>query len=249
MIKKLWLLFSACACLGGDFNAVTNRVLMVDQDGKINIPAVLATQADLATNAAAVAIAQAKAQAAHDAAVEGTNLVGEIVAQIASSQLVIYRQGMIDSITSDVALPPDTKATILGITPNTGTAGGRIQHRIKYAVSRSADGIDPDILYSDTIAGGRDAMQPLPADQIGAPRKLSETYTSPDGTSFPYVYETDILVSPSSSGFFVLYLSGDASAEGAVFEITGGIAGGATIDVPLGDKTLVFKGGLLTAVR
>ena len=228
---------------------LTNRVLMVDQDGRFNLPEVLATQAQLATNTAAIAIAEAKAQAAAEAAAEGTNMISAVVDQIASSQLVIYRQGYIDSLTSDIALPPDTRATILGLQPNTGTTAGKVRHTVKYAVSRSADGIEPDVLYSDTIAGGRDAMQPLPAEQIGAPRKLGETYTSPDGTVFPYVYEVDLQVDPSVSGFFVIYLSGDASADGAVFEVTGGISGGASTEVPFGSKTLIFKGGLLVEVK
>lgn len=226
----------------------TNRVVMVDQDGVFNVD-VLATQAQLSTNAAAAVIAEAKAEAAAAAAAEGTNMIDGIVAQIAASELVIYRQGHIDGITSDIGLPPDTLCAITAFEPNTASSGGMVSHTVTYATSRAADGCVPDVLYTESLTnGGVRAMEVLPASRVSPVRRKGETWTSPDGTVFPSVYEVDVTVPASASGFFIIHLDGDASASGAVFDIRGGISGGATTNAVFGDKVLHFTGGLLTSV-
>lgn len=250
MIRTIFILsvFLTISVFGQTIGT-TNRLVMVDQDGVFNID-ILATQAQLSTNAAAVAVAEAKAEAAASAASEGTNMIVGVIEQIASSELVVYRQGYIDSLGGAVALPPDTRCAITKLAPNIGsTLDGKIRHTVTYATTRLCDDIDPDILYSDTVTGGVEAMTVLPSAQVSAIRRKPETWTSPDGTVFPYVYDVDISVPPSGSGFFVVYLDGDASATGAVFDIHGGIAGGTTADVTIGDKILHFKGGLLTSVE
>ena len=102
------------------FGSGQNVVLMVDQDGQLNYTNVLATAAQMSSNLTAVAIADAKADAAISAAAAGSNMVEEVVTQITENQLVIYREGFIDSFSSDVSLPPDAKLIISKFTPNVG---------------------------------------------------------------------------------------------------------------------------------
>ena len=71
---------------------VSNKVVFVDQAGKINAPEVVASVGDMAANKTEIAIAQAAATAAEKAAREGTNLVASTVQAITENEFVVYRR-------------------------------------------------------------------------------------------------------------------------------------------------------------
>lgn len=226
-----------------------NHVLMVDENGAINCTNVLATVAQMSSNLTAVAIASAKADAAIEAATAGSNMVEDVVTQITENQLVIYREGFIDSFSSDISLPADAKLIVSQITPNVGGDAGTDTHEIKYCVTHDAGNIAPDILYCNTINGGRDSLLPLDESKIGTAERLDEVFTSSAGTVYPFVYKVRFTVPKSNSGFFCVYLTGDDSAGSSVLEIQGGVTGGKSATVEWGGNKLTFTGGILTAVE
>ncbi|MBO7309566.1 MAG: hypothetical protein J6V38_08055 [Kiritimatiellae bacterium] len=228
---------------------VSNKVVFVDQDGKINAPEVVASVGDMAANKTEIAIAQAAATAAEKAAREGTNLVSSIVQAITENEFVVYRRGFTDSLGVMVALPPDTKCIITSYTPNIALDGkGNAQHELVYATTADASAVPPGIKHASTIEGGRDAMKAL--DTTIEKTNLATTYEDKDGTVYNYMYSVKFWVPVASQGFFIVYLDADAAdGDGMTFDIVGGITGGYTGDILCGSDTLTFKGGLLMGVK
>lgn len=228
---------------------VSNKVVFIDQDGKNNAPEVIASVGDMAANKTEIAIAQAAAKAAEEAARKGTNLVSSTVQAITENEFVIYRRGFTDSLGVMVALPPDTKCFVTSYTPNIATDGkGNAQHELVYATTADASAVTPGIKHSSTIDGGRDAMKIL--DTTIEKTILSTTYEDGDGTVYNYMYSVKFWMPVASQGFFIIYLDADAAdGEGMTFDICGGITGGYTGDVDVGSDTLTFKGGLLMGVK
>lgn len=228
---------------------VSNKVVFVDQAGKINAPEVVASVGDMAANKTEIAIAQAAATAAEKAARQGTNLVASTVQAITENEFVVYRQGFTDSLGVMVALPPDTKCRITAFTPNIATDGmGNVQHEIVYATTADASAVPPGIKHASTIEGGRDALKVL--DTTIEKTTLSTTYEDGDGTVYNYMYSVKFWLPVDSQGFFIVNLDADAaSGDGMTFDITGGITGGYTGDVLCGSDTLTFKGGLLMGIK
>ena len=232
-------------------STVSNKVVFVDQHGQINAPEVVASVADMTSNKTEIAIAQAAAKAAEEAARKGTNLVDATVKAITDNEFVVYRRGYTDSLGVMVVLPPDTKCRITKFTPNVATDGnGNVQHELVYATTADASAVPPGIKHASTIEGGRDAMKIL--DTTIEKTNLSTTYEDTAGNVYNYMYSVKFWLPVDSQGFFIVYLDADAaSGDGMTFDITGGVTGGYTGEVYIrgNDETLIFKGGLLMAVR
>lgn len=243
------LFFFAFASSLLNAQAVSNKVVFIDQDGKNNAPEVIASVGDMAANKTEIAIAKAAATSAEKAAREGTNLVSSTVQAITENEFVVYRCGFTDSLGVMVALPPDTKCRITAYTPNVAIDGnGNAQHELVYATTADASAVPPGIKHASTIEGGRDAMQIL--DTTIEKTTLSTTYEDKDGTVYDYMYSIKFWVPSASQGFFIVYLDADAAdGEGMTFDIKGGITGGYTGDIDVGADTLTFKGGLLMEVK
>lgn len=244
-------LCALCALCGLNLTAstVSNKVVFIDQKGKINAPEVVASVGDMAANKTEIAIAQAAATSAERAAREGTNLVSSTVQAITENEFVVYRCGFTDSLGVMVALPPDTKCRITAFTPNVAIDGiGNAQHELVYATTADASAVPPGIKYASTIEGGRDALKVL--DTTIEKTTLSTTYEDKDGTVYNYMYSVKFWVPSATQGYFIVYLDADAAdGEGMTFDIKGGITGGYTGDVVVGADTLTFKGGLLMGVK
>lgn len=231
-----------------------NRVLMVNQEGELNITNVLATQAMLSSNMVAATIAEAKADAARQASNEASNMVDSVAAQIASNELVIYRKGFLDSFSSDISLPPGTKCRVTRMTPKNETAPAGMQTwEFEYAVTSDASGITPDIMVANTLVteGGGDSWNNfLPTEgTVSAPVATGHSYTDSDGTLYPYSYKVTFTAPQSPKQFYIVYLGGDDSGTGSVLDIVGGVQGGKTATVEWGGHRLSFVGGLLTGVE
>jgi hypothetical protein len=228
---------------------VSNKVVFVDQAGKINAPEVVASVGDMAANKTEIAIAQAAATSAEKAAREGTNLVASTIQAITENEFVVYRRGFTDSLGVMVALPPDTKCIITSCTLNIATDGkGNVQHELVYATTADASAVPADIKHASTIEGGRDALKVL--DTTIEKTNLATTYEDKDGTVYNYMYSVKFWMPANSQGFYIVYLDADAAdGEGMTFDIKGGITGGLTVDVVAGPDTLGFKGGLLMEIK
>ena len=227
--------------------SVTNTVLMVDQDGNINVPDVLATTADMATASAGAAIAKAKADAAKDAVNDCTNLIQGIVSQIAANELVVYRQGFTDSFASTVFLSADAKCVIYDFKPCVAESGGLVGHDICYALTESPGAAAaPVVLYRDSLASGD--FQALDQSKVGAPVSAAP-YEGEDGTVYSHGYRVRVWTPSSRAGFFQVNITGsDPLGAGFTFDIVGGVTGGKSATVTWGDSVLTFRGGLLTEV-
>lgn len=243
------LFFFAFASSLLNAQAVSNKVVFIDQDGKNNAPEVIASVGDMAANKTEIAIAKAAATSAEKAAREGTNLVSSTVQAITENEFVVYRCGFTDSLGVMVALPPDTKCRITAFTPNIAIDGnGNAQHEIVYATTADASAVPPGIKHATTLEGGKDAFKIL--DTSIEKTTLSTTYEDADGSVYNYMYSVKFWVPSASQGFFIVYLDADAAdGEGMTFDIKGGITGGYTGDIDVGADTLSFKGGLLMEVK
>jgi hypothetical protein len=246
LLSSFLLLFAFASSFG---ETVTNKVVFVDQHGKINAPEVVASVADMTSNRTEIAIAQAAAQAAEKAAREGTNLVAATVQSITENEFVVYRQGFTDSLGVAVVLPPDTKCLIVRFNPNIATDGaGNAQHEIVYATTADASAVTPGIKHSSTV-GPKDAMKKLDT-QIEKKDIPLASYVGPDGTQYPYVYSVKFWLPAADQGFFIVYLDADAAdGNGITFDIVGGITGGYSGEIPFGSTSLLFQGGLLMEVK
>lgn len=253
MLTIIILLFTALTISAQTVGTV-NRVLMVDEYDRINVSNVLVTTAQLSSNMVATAVAVAKADAARSAALDASNMVDQVVADIAANELVIYRVGYTDSFSSDIQLPPGTKCLITKFTPSVATSSdGRDVHEISYSTTYDCSGIAPDILAASTLTGGStnswDNFTPLSPSDVSAPVATGEAFTTSDGTLYPYSYKVRVTTPQSPAGFYCVYLSGDATGSGAVLEIAGGVSGGKSATVEWGGHKLTFTGGLLTGVE
>jgi hypothetical protein len=228
---------------------VSNKVVFVDQAGKINAPEVVASVADMTSNRTEIAIANAAAQTAGKAAREAQKMIDATVSSIVANELVIYRQGFTDSLGVMVVLPPDTKCRITAFTPNIATDGkGNVQHELVYATTADASAVPPGIKHAPTIEGGRDALKVL--DTTIEKTNLATTYEDKDGTIYNYMYSVKFWMPSANQGFYIIYLNADAAdGNGMTFDIVGGITGGYTGNVLCGSDTLIFKGGLLMEIK
>jgi hypothetical protein len=228
---------------------VSNKVVFVDQAGKINAPEVVASVGDMAANKTEIAIAQAAATAAEKAAREGTNLVSSTVQAITENEFVVYRRGFTDSLGVMVALPPDTKCFITSYTPNIATDGkGNAQHELVYATTADASAVPPGIKHASTLNKKNTEFKLL--DTTIEKKNLATTYEDSDGTIYNYMYSVKFWLPVNSQGFFIVYLDADAAdGEGMTFDIKGGVTGGYTGEIVVGSNTLRFKGGLLMEVE
>lgn len=229
---------------------VSNKVVFVDQDGKLNAPEVVASVADMTSNRTEIAIANASAQAAVKTANECKGILNDTISAIVANELVVYRYGFTDSLGVMVALPPDTKCRIVPpLNLNIATDGkGNVQHELVYATTADASAVPAGIKHASTLEGGRDAFKVL--DTPIEKTTLSTTYEDSDGTVYNYMYSVKFWMPAVSQGFYLVYLDADAaSGDGMTFDIVGGITGGYTGEIQVGSDTLNFQGGLLMGIK
>lgn len=228
------------------------QVLMVDQRGRINVPGVLATTAEMTTNANMIAIADAEARAAKKAAAAATNLVNEVVTDIANSHLVVYRRGFTTSFASTVFLSADDKLLIVGLDPF--AAGSKdvdgatyYGHKIRYALTTAVGPVKPVVKARDSLVHGDYVA--IDDTLVDTPTSVAGTYTATDGTVYEGVYEVTFWQQEADRGFYIMTLTGDTpDGDGSVLDIHGGILGGYTGEEQFGDKRLVFRGGFCVGV-
>lgn len=239
-----------CVLMGvmSSASTVSNKVVFVDQDGKLNAPEVVASVADMTSNRTEIAIAQASAKAAESTARECKRILDDTISSIVANELVVYRSGFTDSLGVVVALPPDTKCRVTDFSPNIATDGkGNVQHELVYATTADASLVPPAIKHASTLENNT-TFKIL--ETTIEKETLSTSYEDMDGTIYNYMYSIKFWMPSAKQGFFIVYLDADAAAgSGMTFDIVGGITGGATESIQVGSDTLIFKGGLLMEVK
>ena len=244
------LILLLCCVLGAAvYGQQRMQVLMVDQHGEVNVPGVLATTAQMATNQASLAIAQATADAAKSAAQQGSNMVSEVVSRIMANELVVYRRGFVDSFEGAVLLTESDALVICRFLPNLEIdSQGRVRHQIHYACTVDVGAVQPVVSQRYSLVEGD--FEALPASAVGTPQPLPGTYTDQAGNVFENVYSVDIWVPQAQRAFYVVYLDGGTpDGDGSVLDIVGGIQGGKSATVDWGGNRLTFRGGLLVGVE
>lgn len=253
-MKRLALLVAALVplaslCAEGDVH-VTSTVLTVDQWGRMNVAGV-ASVSDVATNAANVIVAEAKADAAQQTAQAVTNQLEGIVENIMQNNVVIYRKGYTDSFAGLVIFTDNDKLVICNYEPGT-PAGGVLRCRIDFVCTANIGNMKPAVFARDTITGGKADFVRVPSEDVDQPILHNEQKTI-GGDTFDKWYEMYVDIDVASGAptyFYFIKLDADApSGDGATIELPNGVTGGVTEDVAWGNKVLTFRGGVLTGVR
>lgn len=247
------LLFALCSV---PFFAVfgevtTNQVLFVNEKGEVNRPETLATTADMAANKAAILTAEQKAEAAEAAAREGTNLIQDVIRDIAANELVVYRHGYTDAFGVLVVIDPDAQLVITEFEVLDETdSEGRNAFRLTYALKNSQSvAVKPEVKWRSSLEAASADFAALPSAQVGEP-VAGGAYTDGAGVVFNYTYTIKFYAPTDKSGFFIVNLTADdAAGDGYAFDMPNGVTGGFSGDVDFGSKVLTFTGGILTEVK
>jgi len=251
----VWFLFLAflafavsclCARVAKAEPNVTNTVMMVDQNGNLNVAGV-ASVADVATNAVKVQVAQAAASTAQGV----TNALNGIVENIVSNNVVIYRYGYSDSFAGLIVFSDDDKLLICEY-QKVSLVSGTLVSKIGYVCTADIGVSKPVVMVSDTLSGGRENFTQVSDANVTTPQRHDEQKTI-GGTTYDKWYEITVtcpVVGTPSSYFYYIKLDADTpSGDGATLELPNGVTGGVTQSVTWGDKLMVFKGGMLLEVR
>lgn len=256
MLVAIAMVASLCAfcsddTVGGSSSTVTvsNRVIMVDEDGNINVTNVLATTAMLTTNETMLVLAQAAAQAAARAVSDGTNIVQGVVSEIMANQLIVYRRGFTDSFGTVTVFSPNDDVVITGISlPNVISDDGLLAIDITYAATLDVGSASPGFLYSSTLTNKSD-MAELSSSNIDHAEQIVSEVITKNGKTYSYSYKVRIWVPQEDIGFFVLYIDADEPyGDGYSVNIYGGMKDGFTGTTVWGKNQMTFVGGFLMSV-
>ena len=239
----------ALAALSGSA-AMTNRVLYVDQDGRVSSTNALATQAELAAVAESNAIVRAEQAAAAAGYNTATQLLSLVAASIISTP-VVYMSPEVVGFEAAVTFRDDSKVFITGISIGE-SSGGLLPVTLDFAFQESLQSVKPNVEYISSLDGGttRGEWDFVADEYVSAPVAKSGTYTDSGGITYANLYSiTANVPSGLGSGFFGIWIPNDAaSSDGSVMDMPG-MAGGYTGTQRWGGHTLTFKGGYLVGVE
>ena len=227
------------------FATTTNEVLFVNEKDEVNRPGVLATTAQMAANKAAILTAEQKAEAAEAAAREGTNLIQDVIRDITSNELKVWRFGYTDAFGVAVVLDPTAQLHISAFDPlDERDSAGRQGFYMEYQLHNSQPvATKPAVKWGSTIAGGTAAFDALPADQVMEPISMG-VVTDKDGKEW-YKYKLTFYAPQGTMGFYIIDLTpDDAAGNGWTFDLPNGIKGGRNGKFMFGTVELEFVGGL-----
>ena len=249
-MKRTALLFSIIAA-GLAANAapnLTNTVLMVNQDGALNVDGV-ASVADVATNSVKAQIAEAKAEAAQATARGVTNALQTVVENIMSNNVVVYRSGFSDSFAAPVVF---TDADVLAIVEARWIekTAAQIRVEVDYVSTVNLGTTKPIVMHRNTLGGGDFAE--LADSNVTAPVYHADEREYAGQTFSGYYSITATIPNPASTTSYFLWIKAEADApsgEGVTLDLPNGVTGGVSGDFTWGDKVLTFRGGVLRSVQ
>ena len=224
------LLAALCAVASGS----RQLSLMVDEHGTLNSTNAVATVADLSAAAAGALVADAKAEAAKEAADAGTDMIAGVSAAIASSELVVYVKGRVSSFEAGTLFGPDDKIGIYDFKVQ-ANADGTTTVKTWWFSTVPIGSSDVYLKWADSLtnkeftAVDADSNVPLGTQTVG-----SNTYQN------AYLMTKTFDSLPKS--FFRVGLEPDApSGDGSLMDIKG-VAGGFTGTIVAGETLIVSNG-------
>ena len=234
-----------------------HRVVFVDQNNVPSVTNALATQAQMAAEAAKVELALAKQEANEAGYAAATNLLGQVAASIGAQQTVVFYSVELVSFAAAVIFDETTaKVKITGIetTTDTATKADQLCQKIVlyFAFTDDIQETVPYIEYSETLVDGEG--QPIPNSDWGdlaedfyeAPVRIEGTYTL-ENVEYRYLYSMNLWVPKSrATGFFKIRIPNDAATgDGSTMDSPGDYNGWTGI-ITNGNSVLnVLKGRVL----
>ena len=223
------LLAALCAVASG-----RQLSLMVDEEGQLNSTNAVATVADLSAAAAGALVADAKAEAAKEAADAGTDMIAGVSAAIASSELVVYVKGRVSSFEAGTLFGPDDEIGVYDFEVQ-ANADGTTTVKAFWFSTVPIGSSDVYLKWADSLtnkvftAVDADSNVPLGTQTVG-----SNTYQN------AYLMTKTFERLPKS--FFRVGLEPDApSGDGFLMDIKG-VAGGFTGTIVAGETIVVSNG-------
>lgn len=228
----------------------TNTVLMVDQNGALNVDGVASVE-NVASNSAKVAIAEQKAQIARDTATAVSNSIDAVVQNLMANNEVIYRSGFSDSFAPLVVF---TDGDILAIVDARWTerSAARLVCEIDYVCTINLGAMKPTVMHRETIGGPRTDFAALADANVTAPVYHAEQREFSGQTFAGYYSVTATIPNPASATTYFLWIKCEADApsgDGATLDLPNGVTGGRSVTVELGNRTLTWVGGVLMEVE
>ena len=230
----------------------TNTVLMVDQNGALNVDGIASVE-DVAKNAAKAVAAEQKAEIAQDTATAVSNTIDVVVQNLMANNEVIYRSGFSDSFAPLVVF---TDSDVLAITDVrfTEKSAARLVVEIDYVCTVNMGTTKPTVMHRETIDGisSRADFSELADENVSAPAYTQSARTFGDQTFGGYYTVTATIQNPSGISSYFIWIKAEADApsgDGATLDLPNGVTGGVTETVVWGDRTLTFRGGVLMEVR
>jgi hypothetical protein len=228
----------------------TNTVLMVDQNGALNVDGV-ASVASVSSNAAKVVIAEQKAEIARETATAVSNSIDAVVQNLMANNEVIYRSGFSDSFAPLVVF---TDSDILAIVDARWTerSAARLVVEIDYVCTVNLGTTKPTVMHRATIDGARSNFAELPDSGVTVPVYHADEREFGGQTFAGYYTVTATIPNPSAITSYFLWIRCEADApsgQGATLDLPNGVTGGVTETVTWGDRVLTFTGGVLMGVE
>lgn len=223
------LLAALCAAAPG-----RQLSLMVDEHGTLNSTNAVATVADLSAAAAGALVADAKADAAKEAADAGTDMIAGVSAAIASSELVVYVKGRVSSFEAGTLFGPDDKIGIYDFKVQ-ANADGTTTVKTWWFSTVPIGSSDVYLKWADSLTNKE--FTDVDADSnvtLGTQTVGSNTYQN------AYLMTKTFTTLPKS--FFRVGLEPDApSGDGSLMDIKG-VVGGFTGTIVAGETLIVSNG-------
>lgn len=223
------LLAASCAVASG-----RQLSLMVDEHGTLNSTNAVATVADLSAAAAGALVADAKAEAAKEAADAGTDMIAGVSAAIASSELVVYVKGRVSSFEAGTLFGPDDMIGIYDLKVQ-ANADGTTTVKTWWFSTVPIGSSDVYLKWADSLTNKEftnvdaDSNVPLGTQTVG-----SNTYQN------AYLMTKTFTTLPKS--FYRVGLEPDApSGDGSLMDIKG-VVGGYTGTIVAGETLIVSNG-------
>lgn len=249
-MRLLAAVITAASCLGMYAQNVTNTVLMVDQNDKLNVAGVASVE-DVATNAAKAVAAEQKAEVARQTSLAVSNSIDVVAQNLMENHGVIYRSGFSDSFAPLVVFTESDKLVVAAARWIEQSAS-QIVADIDYACTADLGAIKPTVMHRETIGGARSNFNELPDSNVSTPVYHAESRTIGDDTFEGYYTVRATIPNPVSHATYFLWIKCEADApsgDGATLDLANGVTGGVTETVTWGDRTLSFVGGVLMEVE
>lgn len=230
------------------FAASTNRILTVDQDGRVSSTNALATQAQLAAVAQSNSLIRAEQAAVADGYNTATGLLA-LAAQSITTIPTIYQSVEFVGFEAAVQFSEDAKCYITGITRTreTATKNEVLCERIAltFGFTESLQTVQPFVEYSPQLDGTPRADWDFLADGfVEPPVAISGTFTDTNSVTYSNIYTMNAWVpAEHTAGFFGIWIPNDAAiADGTVMDMPG-IKNGLNGTIKWDNITVNYVGG------